>query len=463
MNKKRYAARMHVLVLALFLVLMVTSFSRAEETLGLQLAVFDIDATPPIGAHLAYNPVINSWDMSLRARGIVLTGADKPIVLCAVDWVGIGSEGHDAFRQTLAEAAGTDMHRVAVHTVHQHDAPGCDFTAERILKEHGITPHRYEGTFHREVLQRLGTAVRDAMGKQQPVTHLGLGSAPVDKVASNRRIVGPDGKVGPMRGSSCKNPELIAAPEGLIDPDVSLVSFWNGDAPVAVLSYYACHPQSYYRTGIANPDYPGIARFMRQLTVPQALHIHFDGAGGNVAAGKYNDGSKEMRLILAQRLEDGMRRAWEATERTPIDATAIRWAVEPVGLPVAEGLNAEELEKRMLEEKDMTVVEDCARKIAWLQRREAGIPIDVACLSLGNARILHLPAELFVEYQLMAKAERPDLFVAMAAYGDYTPGYIGTAIAYEQGGYETSPRSSNVSSEVEAVLTEAILNLLRKE
>jgi hypothetical protein len=369
----------------------------------------------------------------------------------------------DASEQAGAEAAGTDMHRVAVHTVHQHDAPGCDFTAERILKEHGITPQRYEGTFHREVLQRLDAAVRDAMEKQQPVTYFGMGSAPVHKVASNRRILGPDGKVGPMRGSSCRNKELIAAPEGVIDPEVSLVSFWNGDTPVAVLSYYACHPQSYYRTGIPNPDYPGIARFMRQLAVPQALHIHFDGAGGNVAAGKYNDGSKEMRLLLAQRLEDGMRRAWEATERTPITAAEIRWAVEPVGLPVAEGLNAKELEKRMLEEKDMTVVEDCARKIAWLQRRKADIPIDVACLSLGNARILHLPAELFVEYQLMAKAERPDLFVAMAAYGDYTPGYIGTAIAYEQGGYETSPRSSNVSPEVEAVLTGAIRNLLRKE
>jgi len=48
---------------------------------------------------------------------------------------------------------------------------------------------------------------------------------------------------------------LRAEPEGLIDPMVSLVSFWNGDQPVAVLSYYANHPQSYYRLGIANPDY----------------------------------------------------------------------------------------------------------------------------------------------------------------------------------------------------------------
>ncbi|MDI9605718.1 MAG: hypothetical protein QM305_10440 [Bacteroidota bacterium] len=48
-------------------------------------------------------------------------------------------------------------------------------------------------------------------------------------------------------------------------------------------------------------------------TVPDALHIHFNGAGGNVAAGKYNDGSHENRLILAKRLADGMKRAW----RTP--------------------------------------------------------------------------------------------------------------------------------------------------
>jgi hypothetical protein len=48
-----------------------------------------------------------------------------------------------------------------------------------------------------------------------------------------------------------------------------------------VLSYYASHPQSYYRIGTANPDFPGLARFFRQLAVPDALHIHFNGAGTN--------------------------------------------------------------------------------------------------------------------------------------------------------------------------------------
>ena len=65
-----------------------------------------------------------------------------------------------------------------------------------------------------------------------------------------------------------------------------------------------------------------------------------------------------------------------------------------------------------------------------------------------------------MEYQLAAKAHRPDLFVAMAAYGDYGPWYIGTEVAYEEGGYETSPRAPNVAPEVERVLLPAIYKLL---
>jgi hypothetical protein len=103
-----------------------------------------------------------------------------------------------------------------------------------------------------------------------------------------------------------------------------------------------------------------------------------------------------------------------------------------------------------------------ARKMAFLKRYEAGKQIDVFCLKIKNARILYMPGELFVEYQLAAKAERPDLFVAMSAYGDLGAGYIGTAKAYEKGGYEVSERASNVAPEVEGVLMKAIKDLLHK-
>jgi hypothetical protein len=425
----------------------------------LRVAVFDIDATPPIGNQMAYDPVTNKWDLSLRARGIVLLGAGQPIVLCAVDWIGIANEGHDAFRNALARAAETSPIRVTVHALHQHDAPDCDFSAERILKDAGMDPRQYESSFQRQIISNLETAVKAALPRAQPITHLGLGEAPVEKVASNRRVFGPDGKVR-VRYTACTDPRLIAAPEGTIDPIISLVSFWNNAQPVAVLSYYATHPQSYYRTGIPNPDFPGVARFLRQMAVPAALHIHFNGAGGNIGAGKYNNGSPTNRLVLAERLADGMRRAWESTKREPITAESVGWSVVSVALPPSKHISIEKFEARLKEHDPKLVTDGDVSRLAWLRRCKEGHKIDVTCLRLGRARILHLPGELFVEYQLAAKAQRPDLFVAMAAYGDYSPWYIGTAIAYEEGGYETEPRSSNVAPEVEGVLMGAIRKVL---
>ena len=75
--------------------------------------------------------------------------------------------------------------------------------------------------------------------------------------------------------------------------------------------------------------------------------------------------------------------------------------------------------------------------------------------------MLHLPGELFVEYQLAAQKIRPEQFVAMAAYGDYGPGYIGTGVAYPQGGYETGPHASLVAPNVERVLIDVITKLHR--
>lgn len=431
-----------------------------SPTVALRVATFDVDATPPVGSMMAYDPVTNHWELGLRARGVVLLGAGEPIVLCAVDWIGLANEGHEAFGEALARAAVTSPRRVAVHSLHQHDAPDCDFGAERILKEAGVAPRQYEGRFQRQVLADLERAVRESLPRAQPVTHLGLGQARVSHVASNRRVLGPNGKVRATRWTATKDPAIRAEPEGTIDPMLSLVSLWSGARPVAVLSYYATHPQSYYRTGLPNPDFPGLARFLRQLTVPAALHVHFAGAGGNVGVGKYNDGSPANRLALAERLADGMRRAWEKTKRQPISAADVSWTVESVALPPAPHLTVEKLESDLKQKTDAFVAAGGPSRLAWLRRCAAGHQVDLQCLRLGRARVLHLPGEMFVEYQLAAKAIRPDLFVAVAAYGDYAPWYVGTAVAYTQGGYETSPDASNVAPEAEALLMVAIRKLL---
>src|SRR4029077_19273781 len=109
---------------------------------------------------------------------------------------------------------------------------------------------------------------------------------------------------------------------------------------------------------------------------------------------------------------------------------------------------------------DLRVRLGAARNLAWAARCAAGETIDVTRLALGPIAILHMPGELFVEYQLAAQRMRPETPVLMAAYGDYGPGYIGLAHSYSQGGYETGP-VSRVAPEVERVLMEAMRELLK--
>ncbi len=445
------------------LILLTLWFVLPLRAADLRIATFEVDATPPLGTPLCNGAVKPAKEIvtPLTARGVVLLGAEAPIVLCAFDWVGIGNESHDAFRQTLADAAGTDVERVTVHTLHQHDAPGSDLGTERLLAEHGLSGKFSNADFDREVMQRLASAAKDSLSNAQSITHIGLGLGKVEKVASNRRILGPLGTVILQRQSSGgKNPVAREAPEGTIDPMVRLIAFWNGDTPVAALTYYATHPQSYYGQGSVNWDFVGMAREMREEALPGVACIHFNGAGGNVAAGKYNDGSKDNRPVLAARLEEGMKRAWESQQKHAITAGEVGWKVNPVAMPVRDTLVEETLLAK-LKDPSLKVTDRvrAARDLVFLRRTRGGHQIALGCLRLGLARVLHMPGELFVEYQLAARQMRPGEFVAMAAYGDYGPGYIGTAIAYTQGGYETGI-VSRVAPEVEKVLMEAIRELL---
>ena len=83
----------------------------------------------------------------------------------------------------------------------------------------------------------------------------------------------------------------------------------------------------------------------------------------------------------------------------------------------------------------------------------------IVITSVFVASVLHMPAELFIEYQLAAQRMRPDDTVLMAAYGDYGAGYIGTEISYTQGGYETGI-ASRTAPTVERVLLKEMQKLL---
>ena len=295
----------------LCLLLTVSLAAAAEEetggSAGFRLATFSADVTPPLG-HMLFT---GRWkraegiDSPLEARGFVLLppagGGEKPVVCCLVDWAEIRNDAYDRWRDVLATAAGTTRERVLVAAIHQHDTPLADLEAQRILEAAG-SPHQViDLAFHEEVVNRVAAELQRGLGSAEPVTHIGSGRGCVEKIASNRRYLLPDGTVRYDRMSSGKNLAARRAPEGAIDPCVSALSFWHGDRALAVLSVYAVHPMSYYGTGRIGADFPGLARAARQAATPGVFQIYGSGCSGNVTAGKYNDGSPETRAVLAQR------------------------------------------------------------------------------------------------------------------------------------------------------------------
>ncbi|MCA9200838.1 MAG: hypothetical protein KDA87_25040, partial [Planctomycetales bacterium] len=176
---------------AIFVFLCMLGSSRADQ---LRIATFAVDASPPIGSPLAYDPTVGV-ESPLSIKGVVLLGSGEPIVLCAVDWIGIGNGGYDAYRQAFADAAGTTPQRVALHCLHQHDAPVCDFSVHEILAPIGIADQFSDVVFCRDAMERTAHAVQQCLESARPVTHIGQGQGKIEKVASNRRILGEDGRV----------------------------------------------------------------------------------------------------------------------------------------------------------------------------------------------------------------------------------------------------------------------------
>jgi len=158
----------------------------------------------------------NKWDLGLRARGVILLGAGNPIVLCAVDWIGIANEAMTPLPGAGA-GSGTTADRVAVHTLHQHDAPDCDFSAETILLQAGVRPRQFEGTFQRQVIPIWKFQAPRGAGAGGDDYPSELWPEPGGNVPRTVRVMGLDGKVRGVRLHGLSDPELRAAPEGTID------------------------------------------------------------------------------------------------------------------------------------------------------------------------------------------------------------------------------------------------------
>ena len=402
-----------------------------------RLASFSADVTPPLGHGLLAGVIEPAREIvdPLFAHGVVLTGPEAPIVIVGADWCEIRNDAHERWRQR-ARRGGRHVARSrrrfhAAPTRHTGHGSGSAATARCPGAERASLRFRVPRT---SLSTSVADALRASLPHARPVTHIGTGQARVDRVASNRRVETPDGEVSFNRSAVVPDPALRALPEGLIDPWLKTLSFWDGDEPIAAISCFAVHPITNYGQGLVSSDYVGLARQRMQQEHPSVAQVYLTGCAGDVTAGKYNDGNLANRAVLAEGVYQGMQAAWKATERVKL--TQARFQSFPLELPLrsSPGFSRKEQEKEVadssLPNKTRAV---SAMGVSWWKRHDGGERLDIPVVDFGAARLLLCPGETFVQYQLWAQQMRPDQFVVAVGYGDSAPGYIPTKKASDEG------------------------------
>jgi hypothetical protein len=423
---------------------------------GLRVGVFQSDATPEMGEPLIWvDPTKQVLD-PLLAKGVVIEAPGRRIVLCALDWCGIGNATHLLFRTKLAQAAGTGIENVSVHTLHQHTAPYVDGDAYAIMRKLPKVPLLMSDAFLARVTDRLAAAVQHAASRMQPFDSVGTGQTRVERVASARRFVSSEGKAVTRYSTGGKDPKMAALPEGDIDPALRTVTLAAGSKPIVRLHYYATHPQTWCCDGRVSGDVIASARAAveKDEGIPQ---VYFTGCSGDVTVGKYNNGTPEAKNGLSERLAQGMKASARSTRFAP--AGQVAWRRENLPLPPKvrpPAKTVQELDAAIASGKlDDAELYRSSINLAFARRKR---PLETAVLEIGNVSIVHLPGEPMVEFQKYALGLRPERFVTVAGYGDIAPGYLCTDRAVQEGGYE--PGASNAGPGVEAALKSAIRKLL---
>ena len=425
-----------------------------------------VDITPQVGVHLAgswgvYRPAKLIHD-PLHAKALVFESGGKRICLLTLDVTIITEKYTEMIRQAASERLGFDPDSVMVHATQTHSAPPVGhFMVDDDFE--GIPPElEYlrggNDEYAEWAVERAVRAIGIALAVLKPVD-LGYGRGIEGRVAFNRRAVKRDGTVG-MPGPKWEEPlgpTWISHIEGPIDPELGVLAVRTEDLRLpALLVNYACHPVHWFtKHTIVSADWPGslsaeIMRAHGRGCVP----IIVNGACGNINPWppfdpEYKNDCDAMGRTLASTTEKIM----ETLEYT--NQAAVGFKRRHIGIPLRQ-LKDSELDwaKGVLEadptpkwaDEEHTRVEDewmmaaSVYSVHLMRQRNDHLPYEIQVLRVGDAAIVGLPGEPFVELQLAIKAASPARFTHVAHCTTHYTGYIPTAEAFARGGHEATTR-----------------------
>ena len=419
----------------------------------LSIAFDRVDVTPADNGLIGFTTPENPLPARdpLFARLFLLQDDSKTSLITSLDYGGLYCSAQDEWRKQLADAMNIPGERVILHCLHQHDAPFVNMEAAEILGKN------LQWKWFFKVQDDVLKAALALKNKLQPVANIGWSETRVHGYASNRRVLMDDGSIA-VRYSRCSQQEIKDKPVGIIDPMLRTLAFFGNDGNLlAAWSFYATHPQVANEGRRFSADAPGEAMNLLAERYPGVMNSLFNGCFGNLTAGKYTslddlEGNiKHFGKLLADAVDLNLR----SMQKMPIDSFS--WERCCFDFPVRH-FSAADLQERSNISPTISAALAAGEEYGKLHGEEYALEL----LSLGDARILFLNGELFIEYQLFAQSLIADEKLAVVGNCGDTFYYIGTAEALSNPqGYEV--RSfCRVMPEFEALFKKAVTELLVK-
>jgi hypothetical protein len=419
--------------------------------MALEAGASQVRITPPVGVDLSgygdrEGPSIKVHD-DLWCRAVMLRDGAAYLAVVSLDVLGLDFPLDAAIRQQVSRASGLNPEHLLLNCSHTHAGPAVasayPVPPPWVSRGLGLALGGPDEGYVATLPALVAEAVVAASQRLAPAA-AAFGVAPA-RVGINRREHRPDGTV-----------VLGRNPRGLRDESVRVLQVSDPRAePIALLFSHACHGTTLGgENREISAEWMGAACLELQARLKSgAIPMFLQGCCGNI-----NPDREERSFQQVARHGAAMAEAVLAAVRTaqPVSGEALRARLMQVQLPLqnapgpaaarAELARAEaELARAKQVGQHPYRVRTRAELVHYWQgvlslaergARELKLPFAVQAMAIGDVALVGLSGEVFLEFAHQIAAASPFRHTVVLGYSNGCTGYVPTAEAIAEGGYE---------------------------
>jgi neutral ceramidase len=401
--------KLHCILVLPFLLSLVPCCAAADDVFpvksNLSAAAAKVDITPApdtkVVGHVRETHGIRD---PLRAGILLLRNEQTAVALVTLDLIGAWEEMVAALRDEIARQTAIPRENILITASHNHSGPGW----------------AKDSTWSQQMVASIGAAAAAAEKELRPVT-IGYGEDRIDFNINRRQVI-----------------------NGRCDHRVKVLRFDDGRSlePVAAIMHAVCHPCVFtwgdkltppYPQGFPkiSADFPGVAQtFVEQAFPERTKTLFLQGCAGdirpNLPGFPYRCG----------------------------DEADIHWTGRNLGCAVVRALDRTAVREEAAKRKSIYPLK-LATTVALVPGKKDKVRCELAALRVGDFLFLMMPGEPMVEYGFQLERAIADRAVPIVVgYANGNVGYICTAQAHEEGGYE--PNASPLSADAETILLDEL-------